>query len=111
MSSSPRSSTSPTAFVAAMGAALTSVTVVSTDGHAGRLALTVSAMTSVSADPPMLLVCINRASPLLGALRANGCFAVNVLGEHQAAIADTFAGRPPTGEPYAFGCATWEAGP
>jgi flavin reductase len=111
MPSSPLPHTSPAAFVAAMGAAVTGVTVVTTDGPAGRFGLTVSAMASVSADPALLLICVNRASPLLDALCANGCFAVNVLGEHQAAIADTFAGRPVAGEPYAFDCATWEDGP
>ena len=50
-------------FIAAMGQAATGVTVVTTDGRAGRLGVTVSAMTSVSADPPLLLICVNRRSP------------------------------------------------
>ena len=45
-----------------MGAAVTGVSVVTTDGAGGRLGLTVSSMASVSADPPMLLVCIGRRS-------------------------------------------------
>jgi flavin reductase len=99
------------AFVAAMGAAATGVTVVTTDGPAGRLGLTVSAMVSVSADPPTLLVCVHRRSPLEAALRANGRFAVSVLAEHQAALADRFAGRPVAGEPYGFDPAQWVTGP
>ena len=98
------------AFVAAMAAAVTGVSVVTTDGAGGRRGLTVSAMVSVSADPPLLLVAINRRSPLVAAIRANGAFGVSVLGAHQAAVADTFAGRPAAGEPFDFGCARWERG-
>jgi flavin reductase len=98
------------AFVGAMAAAVTGVNVVTTDGAAGRFGLTVSAMASVSADPPLLLVAVSRHSPLLPAIRANRVFAVSVLGAHQAAVADTFAGRPDAGEPYDFGCASWELG-
>jgi flavin reductase len=96
-----------TSFVSAMSAALTGVTVVTTDGALGRLGLTVSSMASVSASPPMLLVCIDRRSPLVRAVRTHGTFAVNVLGVHQAAVADTFAGRR---EPYDFAVASWEHG-
>ena len=98
------------AFVGAMAATVTGVSVVTTEGAGGRLGLTVSAMASVSADPPLLLVAINRRSPLVAALRANGTFGVSVLGAHQAAVADTFAGRPGAGEPFDFGAARWERG-
>jgi len=94
-------------FVAGMRNAATGVTVVATDGPAGRYAQTVSAMCSVSADPPTLVVCVNRRSPALAALAANGVFSVNVLAAEQIHVADTFAGRPPDGEPYDFGCASW----
>jgi flavin reductase (DIM6/NTAB) family NADH-FMN oxidoreductase RutF len=94
-------------FVVAMANAATGVTVVTTDGPGGRYAQTISAMCSVSADPPSLLVCVHRRSPLAGAARRNGVFAVNVLGTGQAHVSDTFAGRPAAGEPYDFGCASW----
>jgi flavin reductase (DIM6/NTAB) family NADH-FMN oxidoreductase RutF len=99
-----------TSFVSAMAAAVTGVSVVTTDGASGRLGLTVSAMTSVSASPPMLLVCIDRGSPLLPAIAANRVFAVNALGVRQIVVADTFAGRPQIGEPFDFGVAAWERG-
>ncbi|GEB48536.1 flavin reductase family protein [Streptomyces cacaoi] len=47
-----------------MGNAATGVTVVTTDGPHGRYGQTVSAMCSVSADPPALLVCVTVRSPL-----------------------------------------------
>ncbi|MPY80112.1 MAG: flavin reductase [Actinophytocola sp.] len=94
-------------FVAGMRNAATGVTVVATDGHAGRFAQTVSAMCSVSADPPTLVVCVNRRSPVVDALATNAVFSVNVLAADQVHVSDTFAGRPSRGQPYDFGCASW----
>jgi flavin reductase (DIM6/NTAB) family NADH-FMN oxidoreductase RutF len=97
-------------FVTAMANAATGVTVVATDGAAGRVARTVSAMCSVSADPPTVLVAVNRRSPLTGAVATNGVFGVSVLSERQAHVSETFAGRPAGGQPYDFGCASWTRG-
>ncbi len=94
-------------FVAAMRNAVNGVSVVTTDGIAGRYGLTVSTLTSVSAQPPLLLACINRGSPLLAALLANGGFAASLLGEDQREVADTFAGRAPHGAAFDFGCGDW----
>lgn len=89
-------------FIEAMGAHASSVNVVTTDGHAGKLGLTASAFSSVSADPPTLLVCINQRSPICHAIQQNGRFAVNVLNESQPDVSNRFAGRPEQGEPYDF---------
>ena len=100
--------TSPrAAFLDAMSRAVSGVYVVTTDGHAGRLGLTVSAMASLSADPPMLLVCINRRSPMRDGIHTNQRFAVNVLSDRQRHVADTFSGRPQAGEPYHFTTSDW----
>jgi flavin reductase len=69
------------------------VSVVTTDGPAGRAGLTVSAMCSLSANPPAVLVCINRASHAGRIIRINGVFCVNVLASHQSDIARRFAGQ------------------
>jgi len=95
-------------FLQAMAEAATSVTLVTTDGPAGRFGVTVSAFASVSADPPMLLACINRKSPAAAAIAANGGFCVNVLTAAQRFLADVFAGRSERYAPYDFGCADWE---
>ncbi len=100
----------PADFVAAMAKAATGVSVVTTDGAAGRFGITVSAVSSVSAEPPMVLVCINRKSPAVAAIAANARFAVNMLAGHQAEIARTFAGRPEQGAPYDFSAHDWSAG-
>ena len=94
-------------FLQAMAEAATSVTLVTTDGPAGRFGVTVSAFASVSADPPMLLACINRKSPAAAAIAANGGFCVNVLSAAQSFLADVFAGRSERFAPYDFGCAEW----
>ena len=62
---------------------------------AGRAGLTVSAMTSVSADgdAPTMLVCVNKGATAAGPILSNGSFAINVLGADQQVLADRFAGR------------------
>jgi flavin reductase (DIM6/NTAB) family NADH-FMN oxidoreductase RutF len=52
-------------------------------------------MSSVSADTqtPSLLVCVHHKSSAARAIEKNGIFCVNVLGDDQAALSDTFAGR------------------
>jgi flavin reductase (DIM6/NTAB) family NADH-FMN oxidoreductase RutF len=95
-------------FITAMAMAATPVTVVTTDGGAGRFGLTVSAVSSVSADPPMLLACVNRKSPAADAITKNGRFAVNLLAAEGRAFAETFSGRPREGKPFDFANHDWE---
>ncbi|MFO7921488.1 flavin reductase [Rhodobacteraceae bacterium W635] len=94
-------------FIEGMSRAAASVSVVTTDGPAGRHGITVSAMTSVSADgeAPTMLVCLNAAASVLPPLLENGCFCINVLGSDQQAVADIFAGRvdAPGGDRFAAG--------
>ena len=97
-------------FVAAMAQSVTPVCVVSTDGRAGRFGVTVSAFASVSAEPPLLLVCVNRRSPAVAGIEENRCFCVNVLSEDQSAVSDCFAGRTERIAPYSFACAGWTEG-
>jgi flavin reductase (DIM6/NTAB) family NADH-FMN oxidoreductase RutF len=94
-------------FLDAMALAATGVTLITTDGAAGRFGVTVSAFASVSADPPMLLACINRRSPAAAAIAANGGFCVNVLSAAQSFLAEVFAGRSERYASYDFGCADW----
>ncbi|WP_216215387.1 flavin reductase family protein [Amycolatopsis aidingensis] len=93
-------------YVAAMSLMTTSVTILATNGPAGRFGQTVSAVSSVCADPPVLLACLYRHTPVSDAVAVNGCFAVNVLGADMRGLADDFAGR--TESRYQFG-AEWRA--
>jgi len=108
LSANPSGIADRNAFVNAMRGAVTGVNVVTTDGPAGRFGLTVSAFSSVSADPPMVLICINRRSPADAAVSENGRFCVNVLSTKQRDIADIFAGYPAEGAPYDFTAARWD---
>jgi flavin reductase len=89
-------------FLAAMGRVFSMVTIVSTDGPAGRFAVTVSSAGSASADPPLVLACINRRSPVNAAIHANGVFCINVLAVGQEHLSDCFAGRPRDGASFDF---------
>lgn len=79
-------------FTDAMRNVAHSVTVVTTDGPAGRHGATVSAFCSVSADPPMALVCLNSKSRISDMVLENRSFAVNVLPHNANHVADRFAG-------------------
>lgn len=94
-------------FVTAMAHTAASVNVVTTTGPAGQFGLTVSALTSISAEPPMLLACINRKNPCVDAMTTNKRFAVNTLAEPQVEVARIFAGRPTSGEAYVFSPGEW----
>lgn len=83
-------------FISAMRQVASSVTVVTTDGGAGRFGATVSAFSSVSADPPTVLICLFAESRISKAVIENAAFCVNVLSEKDSDVADRFAGRHDT---------------
>ena len=91
-------------FLESMASNSTSVSVVTTSDGARHVGVTISACTSVCADPPTLLVCINRRSSANAAVATNGVFAVNLLNVAQRCIADTFAGRSKQNKPFDFSC-------
>ncbi len=95
------------AFINAMRRAVSGVSIVTTSGDLGRYGLTVSSMTSVSAEPPMLLVCVNRSSVAHDAIAGNRRFAVNVLTARQQHLAATFAGSNAYGPAYDFSDDAW----
>jgi flavin reductase (DIM6/NTAB) family NADH-FMN oxidoreductase RutF/DNA-binding transcriptional LysR family regulator len=96
-------------FLAGMASAACTVNVVTTDGPAGRFGVTVSAMSSVSADTarPTLLVCVHHLSAAAQAIIDNGVFCVNVLRDDQSYISDCFAGRVKTPDGDKFSCTAW----
>lgn len=69
------------------------VTVITTRKDGTDFGMTASAVSSLSMDPPMLLVCINKRNPTQQAISASRAFAVNILSEAQAELAERF-GRP-----------------
>ena len=82
-------------FLDAMSHVPSTVYVVTTDGPAGRYGMTVSALSSVTAETerPTLLICVNRTCSSAYALLHNAVFCVNVLRDTQRVLAERFAGQ------------------
>lgn len=92
----------------AFGCFMTGVTVVTTCDETGQpLGFTANSFTSVSLDPPLLLVSIANRSGSLAAFAKGAGFAVNILGEAQKALSNTFA-RPSEDR---FAGIDWTPGP
>lgn len=68
------------------------VNVITSGGEAGRLGFTATAVCSVSAEPPTLLVCMNRSSLQSEALHRNGVVCVNTLAHEHHDLGAIFAG-------------------
>jgi 4-nitrophenol 2-monooxygenase / 4-nitrocatechol 4-monooxygenase, reductase component len=82
----------PNDFRHVLGHFATGVTIISTCDADGRpTGLTASAFSSVSLDPPLILVCVDHKSQSYPALRDRGRFAVNVLGHDQEHVSRRFA--------------------
>ena len=69
------------------------MTVVTTRGDEHAYGMTANAFSSVSLDPPLVLVCVISQSEGSEHIKRNGCFAVNVLAEAQEPISRYFASR------------------
>lgn len=88
--------------MARLGAA---VSIVTTDGPAGRAGFTASAVCSVTDDPPTLLVCMNRASSAYPSVAGNNVVCVNVLSAQQEPLSRLFGGKVSAAE--RFAAAMW----
>lgn len=79
-------------FRAAMAAFPAAVSVLTSYDAAGRpRGLTCSSVASLSADPPLVLACVNQSSGGLAAVRNHRSFGINLLHEHSADISARFA--------------------
>jgi 3-hydroxy-9,10-secoandrosta-1,3,5(10)-triene-9,17-dione monooxygenase reductase component len=78
-------------FRLVMGRFATGVTVVTTLAAGRPEGITVNALSSVSLDPPLVMVALDRRRFITPLVRAEGRYAVNVLGEGQQALSDCFA--------------------
>ena len=110
-------------FRQAAGRFASGVTVVTTQASEGAYGVTVSSFASLSLNPLLVTVSINRSSRLLGYVRSVDAFAVSVLASDQQQVAGYFAtsGRSPepagfstvptavqqTGAPIIEGCLSW----
>lgn len=98
----------PRALRDAFGAFATGVTVVTANDTAGKpIGFTANSFTSVSLDPPLLLVCLAKTSRNYATMTGATRFAVNILSETQKDVSNTFA-RPVEDR---FAAVDWRKGP
>jgi flavin reductase (DIM6/NTAB) family NADH-FMN oxidoreductase RutF len=82
----------PPLFRALLGRFATGVSVLTTRGPDGRpVGMTASAVASVSLEPPLVLVCVDRRHDMHTALGAGQGFVLNVLAADQEALSRRFA--------------------
>ena len=86
----------PQEYRSIIGTFATGVTVITSAAGDELQGMTANAVTSLSLDPVMLLICVDKGSHTHDVLDRGGVFAVNILGEHQEDISRLFAKR---GEP------------
>jgi len=79
-------------FRQVIGNFMSGVVVLTTLDSGRRYGMTVSAVSSLSLDPPMLLTCLHGRSPTQEAVRRSGRFTFNILGEDQGHLAERFPG-------------------
>jgi flavin reductase len=90
----PRPAVDVSAFREAMGSFPTGVTVVTVASDDGNIhGMTVNSFSSVSLDPMLVLVCLQKTSRGLGLIERAGAFAVNVLSARQHDVSRRFANR------------------
>jgi flavin reductase (DIM6/NTAB) family NADH-FMN oxidoreductase RutF len=80
------------AFKTLLAGFASGVTVVTTLHDGERYGMTVAAFSSVSADPPLVLVCLGNQSRPCAPIRASGRFAVTILARDQVTLGKRFAG-------------------
>jgi flavin reductase (DIM6/NTAB) family NADH-FMN oxidoreductase RutF len=76
-----------------LGGFATGVNVITTRGEDHPYGMTASAFSSVSLDPPLILVCIGIGATGSEMVRRNGVFAVNILSAEQEPLSRFFASR------------------
>ena len=95
----------PRAFRDACGRFVTGVCVVTSFGPDGPSGMTANAVTSLSLEPPLVIVCFDRAARTLGAVEHSARLALQFLAHDQEALAARFASKLP--EPEKFEAASW----
>jgi flavin reductase (DIM6/NTAB) family NADH-FMN oxidoreductase RutF len=81
----------PLEFRGVIGHFATGVTVITAAAGDLLQGMTANAFTSLSIDPVMVLICVDKTTYTHGVLERGGAFTVNILGEHQQGVARLFA--------------------
>ena len=101
----------PDDFRKAMRHLVGAVSVITVGRGENLSGMTVTSLSSLSLDPPSLIVSLNRASSSWPLLREHGIFGVNVLNADQIDIAERFAGKDGSKGAERFAGAGWIARP
>jgi len=86
-------SVDPLEFRSIIGHFATGVTVITTAAGEEMQGMTANAIASLSLDPTMILVCVEKSTHTHGVLERSGVFAVNILASHQEDVSRLFAKR------------------
>jgi flavin reductase (DIM6/NTAB) family NADH-FMN oxidoreductase RutF len=78
-------------FRAALSHFASGVTIVTANGAGGRVGFTATGFTSLSLDPPLVLVCVSKTASAYEGVMASDHFAVSILAESQRGVAEQFA--------------------
>lgn len=89
-------------FRNALGAFATGVTVITTQGVEHPFGMTANAFSSVSLDPPLVLICVISGTVGADSIERNGVFAVNILGDDHEPISRYFSSKDRPRGPDAF---------
>jgi 3-hydroxy-9,10-secoandrosta-1,3,5(10)-triene-9,17-dione monooxygenase reductase component len=97
-STTPSPVVDPRTYRDVLGRFVTGVTVVTTASRTPDgiqpWGTTINAFTSVSLDPPLVLICVGRGRSIHPVIDAVGRFVVNILAEDNQGLSDCFAGAP-----------------
>lgn len=89
-----KQSIDPVELRRAFGTFATGVTIITTLGEDGTpRGMTANSFTSVSLDPPLVLICVGKSASSCEAFEKSGSFAVNILHERQAGVSGVFASK------------------
>jgi flavin reductase (DIM6/NTAB) family NADH-FMN oxidoreductase RutF len=92
-----------TSFRAAMRRIASTVTIVTASDGERRHGMTMTAVSSLSMDPPSMIVCVNQNTFLHDILMSARLFCVNVLNHDQADVSAAFSGATPAQERFHVG--------
>lgn len=95
------------AFRSAMRKLAGAVSVLTVGAGEERTGLTATSVSSVSVEPPTLLICVNRTASSLAPLLKHRAFAINVLRPHHEEVAGRFAGKDGLKGPARYVGADW----
>lgn len=98
----------PALFRLAMRRLAASVAIVVAKGDDGPVGMAATSITSLTVDPPAILVCVNRATSLHALLTPTAPLSVNLLSRDQEAVSAAFGGGLPREKRFEIG--DWQIG-